>query len=156
VVGVTPRQYADAHRSGRVRAELRAGRSVTDAIYGAGFNSSSRFYERSAERLGMTPTEYRSGGKGVAVQYAITTCPLGLVLVAGTSRGICAVRFGDERTALERELHRDFSNASIKPAEHALAGWVKAIVAHIERPAGRIDLPLDIRGTAFQQRVWQT
>ena len=155
VIGVTPRQYAAAHRTGRVRSELRARRSVTEAVYGAGFNSSSRFYERSSETLGMTPGQYRGGGRGVAIQYAVAASPLGLVLVAGTARGICSVRFGNERSALERQLREDFPGASIEQADRAFEGWVNAIVDHLDHPAGRIELPLDIRGTAFQQRVWQ-
>ena len=155
VVGVTPRQYAAARRTGRVRSELRARGSVTEAIYGAGFNSNSRFYERSPETLGMTPSEYRGGGNGVAIRYAITSCPLGLVLVAGTARGICSVRFGDVRVKLERELRQDFPKAVFEKPDRAFDAWVTAIVEHVKHPAGRIDLPLDIRGTAFQQRVWQ-
>src|SRR5437762_4445795 len=144
VIGVTPRQYAAAHRTGRVRSELRARRSVTDAIYSAGFNSSSRFYERSADTLGMTPREYRSGGKGVPIQYAIAASPLGLVLVAGTARGICSVRFGSGRTALERQLRQDFPEASIDKADQDFNAWVSELVDHLEHPAGRIDLPHDI------------
>jgi len=155
VVGVTPRQYAAAHRTGRVRSELRARPSITDAIYSAGFNSSSRFYERSADTLGMTPGEYRSGGKGVPIRYAIAACPLGLVLVAGTARGVCSVCFGNGRTTLERQLRQDFPEASIEKADRAFDAWVGEIVGHLKHPAGRLDLPLDIRGTAFQQRVWQ-
>ena len=155
VVGVTPRQYAAARRTGRVRSELRERRSVTEAIYRAGFNSSSRFYERSSDTLGMTPREYRSGGNGVAIRYAVAASPLGLVLVAGTARGICSVRFGDEPAALQRELRQDFPGASIEKADRAFKGWVNAIVHHLEHPAGVMDLPVDIRGTAFQQRVWQ-
>src|SRR5437867_3540033 len=155
VIGLTPRQYAAAHRTGRVRSELRARRSVTEAIYGAGFNSSSRFYERSSETMGMTPRQYRNGGRGVAMRYAVAASPLGLVLVAGTARGICSVRFGNERSALERQLREDFPGASIEQADRAFEGWVNAIVDHLDHPAGRIELPLDIRGTAFQQRVWQ-
>ena len=155
MVGATPRQYAAAQRIGRVRSELRARTSVTEAIYGAGFNSSSRFYERSADTLGMKPREFRSGGQGVAIRHAVAACPLGLVLVAGTVRGICSVRFGDERATLERELRQEFSKASFEKSDRAFDAWVKAVVDHIKHPAGRIELPLDIRGTAFQQRVWQ-
>src|SRR5207247_10238427 len=114
-----------------------------------------RFYERSSETLGMTPRQYRSGGRGVAMRYAVAASPLGLVLVAGTARGICSVRFGNERSALERQLREDFPGASIAKADRAFEGWVNAIVDHLEHPAGRIELPLDIRGTAIQQRVWQ-
>jgi AraC family transcriptional regulator of adaptative response/methylated-DNA-[protein]-cysteine methyltransferase len=155
VVGVTARQYAAAYRTGRVRSELRARPSVTEAIYSAGFSSSSRFYERSSDSLGMTPREFRSGGPGVPIRYAVAACPLGLVLIAGTARGICAVRFGHERATLERELRQDFPKATLAKADRAFDDWVKAVVQLIQQPSGRIDLPLDIRGTAFQQRVWQ-
>ena len=154
-VGLTPRQYAAAHRTRRVRSELRAQRSVTEAIYRAGFNSSSRFYERSSETLGMTPRQYQGGGRGVVVRYAIARCALGRVLVAGTARGICAVRFGDGPATLERELRQDFPKAAIARADGPFKAWVNTLVEHLRHPAGRIDLPLDIRGTAFQQRVWQ-
>ncbi|HEY2951482.1 MAG TPA: bifunctional DNA-binding transcriptional regulator/O6-methylguanine-DNA methyltransferase Ada [Verrucomicrobiae bacterium] len=155
LAGVTPRQYAAARRTGRVRSQLRTRPSVTEAIYGAGFSSSSRFYERSSDTLGMTPREYRSGGLGVPIRYAVAACPFGLVLVAGTARGICAVRFGNERATLERELRQDFPQATLAKGDKAFVDWVKTMVQLIKQPAGRIDLPLDIRGTAFQQRVWQ-
>ena len=154
-VGLTPKQYAMAQRAKRVRSSLRARRSVTEAIYEAGFNSNSRFYERSGETLGMTPSEYRSGGRDVPIRYAIAACSLGLVLVAGTARGICAVRLGDDRAALERELREDFPNASIERGDRSFKAWIDAILAHLKQPANPLDLPLDIRATAFQQRVWQ-
>jgi AraC family transcriptional regulator of adaptative response/methylated-DNA-[protein]-cysteine methyltransferase len=164
-VGVTPRQYAAAHRAERVQAGLRAAEgsgstasgTITRAIYGAGFGSSGRFYERAPELLGMTPGQYRGGGPGVAIRYAIAPCTLGLVLVAGTARGLCAVRLGDDRGTLEAEFRRDFSQAAIElDGDGALDAWVRAVVARIEQPAQSADpLPLDIRGTAFQQRVWQ-
>jgi AraC family transcriptional regulator of adaptative response/methylated-DNA-[protein]-cysteine methyltransferase len=154
-LGVTPRQYAAAIRTGRARSKLRGRTSVTEAIYGAGFGSSSRFYERSSDSLGMKPREYQSGGPGVAIQYAVAPCPLGLVLVAGTGRGLCSVCFDHDRSALERDLRRDFPQASIEKAGPEFESWVKAVVDQIKRPAARLDLPLDIRGTAFQQRVWQ-
>jgi AraC family transcriptional regulator of adaptative response/methylated-DNA-[protein]-cysteine methyltransferase len=155
LVGVTPRQYAAADRSRRVQAGLRVSASVTEAIYDAGYNSSSRFYERAAETLGMTPSEYRSGGEAIAIRYAIVPSPLGLLLVAGTARGICAIRFGETSAALEAELRAEFPRAGIAPGEGDFAAWVKTLVAWLERPAGTVDLPLDVRGTAFQQRVWQ-
>ncbi len=154
-IGLTPRQYAAAHRARRLRSELRTGQSVTEAIYGAGFNSNSRFYERSAETLGMTPRQYQNGGQDVLIRYAIALCPLGLVLVAGTVRGICAVSFGEDRAALERHLKQTFPQASIDKGDSTFNSWVKAVVELIRNPARTIDLPLDIRGTAFQHRVWQ-
>ncbi len=156
IVGVTPRQYAMAHRTQRLRSELRQRPSVIAAIYEAGFNSNSRFYEHSSETLGMTPREYRSGGKGITIQYAIAPCPLGLVMVAGTARGICSVSFGAERSALEQQLRQDFPAATLAPPDPAFTAWVETIVNHLKQPSGIIEhLPLDIRGTAFQQRVWQ-
>jgi AraC family transcriptional regulator of adaptative response/methylated-DNA-[protein]-cysteine methyltransferase len=154
-VGVTPRQYAAARRSNRVKSELRSNRSVTEAIYGAGFGSSSRFYERSATTLGMTPSQFRDHGSGVTIRYSIHKCSLGFVLIAGTGKGICAIRFDDDSAVLERELRRDFSQASIEKGTGAFQDWVQAIVRQIEKPGTEIKLPLDIRGTAFQQRVWQ-
>jgi AraC family transcriptional regulator, regulatory protein of adaptative response / methylated-DNA-[protein]-cysteine methyltransferase len=155
VVGVTPQQYAAMSRAGRLKSELRGRGSVTDAIYGAGFNSSSRFYERSSDTLGMTPREYRNGGQEVTIRYAVADCALGLVLVAGTARGICSVRFGDRQASLEQELHQDFPRASIEKGDDDFDRWVRAILDHIEEPGHSINLPLDIQGTAFQQRVWQ-
>jgi len=155
VVGVTPREYGVALKTGRARTELRARNTVTEAIYGAGYGSSSRFYERANETLGMTPREFRQGGGGVTLRFAIERSQLGLVLVAGTARGICAVQFGDDRAVLERGLRREFPRARVENAGRDFNSWVKAVVAHIEAPARRIELPLDIRGTAFQHRVWQ-
>ena len=154
VVGVTPREFAAAQRDGRARTELRARATVTEAIYGAGFNSSGRFYEHSTEKLGMQPGEFRRGGGGVTIRHAIAPCPLGLVLVAGTARGICAVSFGASRAELRRTLAQDFPHARIEPGGRDFNAWVKAIVKQIQQPATRLDVPLDIRGTAFQQRVW--
>ena len=154
-VGVTPGQYASQHRAGRVRSELRNGESVTDAIYGAGFNSSSRFYENSPETLGMTPCQFRDGGAGVAIQYAVAECSLGLVLVAGTARGICSVRFGDDAPSLVNELHASFPRASVAKAGPDFNGWLNAVVHGIDHSAAPVDLPLDIQGTAFQTRIWK-
>ncbi|MEO5713888.1 MAG: bifunctional DNA-binding transcriptional regulator/O6-methylguanine-DNA methyltransferase Ada [Luteolibacter sp.] len=155
VTGVTPGKYSAAHRSQKVRESLLKTPSVTAAIYSAGFNSSSRFYENAAETLGMSPAEYRRGGQGVVIRHAITPCPLGLVLVAGTARGICRVSFGYERDLLEREVRDAFSNAIFEKPDKPFTAWVKNLVAHLKRPSENLDLPLDIRCTAFQQRVWQ-
>ena len=155
ITGVTPGKYATAHRSKMVRETLLTKSSVTAAIYDAGFQSSSRFYENSAETLGMSPTEYQRGGKGVTIRYAITPCPLGIVLVAGTARGICRVSFGYDRESLEREVRGIFSQATFEKPDKTFTAWVKNLVAHLKRPGEKLDLPLDIRCTAFQQRVWQ-
>jgi AraC family transcriptional regulator of adaptative response/methylated-DNA-[protein]-cysteine methyltransferase len=159
LTGLTPRQYASGCRTGKVKAELRSAPSVTDAMYGAGYSSSGRFYEQASGLLGMRPGEYREGGRGVLIRYAVAPCALGLVLVAGTERGICSVRFADERAQLERELRQDFPKAILEAADGQVGEWVAAIVADIDGPGRGLDsieLPLDIAGTAFQQRVWQT
>ena len=155
ITGVTSGKYAAAGRSEKVRTALRKNSSVTDAIYDAGFNSSSRFYENSGEILGMSPVEYQRGGQGVTIRHAITPCPLGLVLVAGTARGICRVSFGYDRASLENEIRESFPNATLAKPDKTFTAWVKNLVTHLKRPSGKLDLPLDIRCTAFQQRVWQ-
>jgi AraC family transcriptional regulator of adaptative response/methylated-DNA-[protein]-cysteine methyltransferase len=153
-VGVTPRQYAAARRAARVQQRLRAGGSITAAMYGAGFNASSRFYAQSSAILGMTPRQYRAAGAGVAIRYAMARCRLGLALVAVTPRGVCALHLGDDEAELLRELRGGFPRAEIAPADPAAGAWIAAVIAHLDHPARGLDLPLDIRGTAFQQRVW--
>jgi AraC family transcriptional regulator of adaptative response/methylated-DNA-[protein]-cysteine methyltransferase len=153
--GVTPREYADRHRAERVRSELRAGASVTSALYDAGFNSSSRFYEKAPGMLGMTPLQFRRGGTGVAIRYSFGRSSLGLVMIAATDRGICSVRFGDSEAALTEELSANFPGAQIAPAEATFESRTRAVIEHIDNPRAGHDLPLDIRGTAFQMRVWQ-
>jgi len=155
VTGVTPRQYGEKQRAERVRSELRGGGSVTNAIYDAGFNSSSRFYEKASEMLGMTAGQFRGGGRGVKIQYAVGRSSLGLVMIAGTSRGICSVRFGESEAALIEELRGSFPAATIKAGGDDFGAWAIAVVKRIDDPRSALDLPLDIRGTAFQQRVWQ-
>ncbi len=153
--GVTPRQYAVAHRARRVSDELARKGSVTAAIYDGGFNSSSRFYEKAKGMLGMTPTTYKKGGKGEAIRYGIARCSLGLLLVAATEKGICSIRFGDSEPELLDELNRRFPQAQIGSSDKAFQAIVAATVAYVEQPKDRFNLPLDIQGTAFQQRVWQ-
>lgn len=155
VTGVTPRQYAEKQRAERVRTQLRGGSSVTGAIYDSGFNSSSRFYEKSKDMLGMTPVQFRGGGTGVAIRFTVARSSLGLVLIAATLRGICSVRFGESEAALAEELCTSFPNARIEPADDDFAADVRAVISAIDHPGAAPDLPLDIRGTAFQQRVWQ-
>jgi AraC family transcriptional regulator of adaptative response/methylated-DNA-[protein]-cysteine methyltransferase len=155
ITGLTPRQYAEKQRAERVRSELRSGASVTTAIYGAGFNSSSRFYEKSAQILGMTPGQFRGGGAGVSIRFAIRRTSLGLIVIAATERGICSVRFGESEEALLQELRAAFPLASISPAGKDLEAWTRAVIEYIDDPRVDPNLPLDIRGTAFQQRVWQ-
>ena len=157
-VGVTPRAYADAHRQRRVRAGLGAGRGVTEAFYDAGFNSSGRFYEAADGMLGMRPSAYRAGGAGEAIRYAVGRCSLGRVLVATAGRGVCAILLGDDPAALADDLRARFPRAAIAPADDSFAGVVAQVVQLVDDPAGaagHAPLPLDIRGTAFQRRVWE-
>jgi AraC family transcriptional regulator of adaptative response/methylated-DNA-[protein]-cysteine methyltransferase len=155
VTGVTPRQYAERWRAERVQTELRAGSSVTEAIYDAGFQSSSRFYAKAPGILGMTPGQFRGGGSGVAIRYVMGQSSLGLVLIASTEKGICSVRFGESEAALVEELAEDFPYASIERAGPKFQASADAVLRFIDEPRDRFELPLDIRGTAFQQRVWQ-
>jgi AraC family transcriptional regulator of adaptative response/methylated-DNA-[protein]-cysteine methyltransferase len=154
-LGVTPKAYAAAHRMGRARDGLRQSATVTEAIYDAGFNASSRFYEAAPSMLGMTPTAYRAGGRDEAISFAIRPCTLGQLLVAATGKGLCAIRFGDDAVALEAELRALFPRARLIGADAGFEAWIAAVVAFVEEPRRGLDLPLDIRGTAFQQRVWQ-
>jgi AraC family transcriptional regulator of adaptative response/methylated-DNA-[protein]-cysteine methyltransferase len=154
VTGVTPKAYADAHRGKRVRAELAQGGSVTEAIYGAGFNSSGRFYAAAPGLLGMTPTQFRSGGSGNVIRFAVGECSLGSILVAATDKGVCAIELGDDPDALVRDLHDFFPNARLVGGDAAFEELVARVVGFVEMPAQGFELPLDIRGTSFQQQVW--
>jgi AraC family transcriptional regulator of adaptative response/methylated-DNA-[protein]-cysteine methyltransferase len=153
--GVTPKEYAAAHRARRARAALERGRSVTDAIYEAGFASSGRFYEASDRMLGMTPTQYRAGGAATEIHFAVGACSLGLALVARSARGVCAILFGDDREALRAELASRFPRARLVAGDRDFAAVVARVVACVETPRLGLDLPLDVRGTAFQHRVWR-
>ncbi len=155
VTGVTPKAYAAAHRARRVRGELRTAGTVTEAIYGAGYRSSARFYERSNAMLGMTPTKYRAGGTDLEIRFAIGQCSLGAILVAATQRGVCAILLGDDPTALAHDLEQRFPRAQLVGADPAFEELVAQVVGLVEQPRLGTKLPLDIRGTAFQQRVWQ-
>ena len=155
VTGVTPRAFAAAHRAERSRRELGRGASVTKAIYAAGYSSAGQFYAEADARLGMRPKRYRARGAGEVIRFAVGESSLGVVLVAATDRGLCAVLLGDSAQSLERDLRRQFARAQCEPAARAYAKTVAAVVARIEEPAASLDLPVDIRGTAFQQRVWQ-
>ncbi len=155
VTGLTPRAYAAAHRAGRVRGALARGATVTDAIYGAGYGSSGRFYETSNAVLGMTPSAYRAGGAGMELRFAVGACSLGSILVAQSSRGICAILLGDDPRALTRELQDRFPRARLIGGDKAYEKLVARVVGFVEAPGRGLDLPLDVRGTAFQQRVWQ-
>lgn len=153
--GVTPKQYAGAHRSSRVRRELERGASVTEAMFDAGYNASSRFYENANQRLGMTPSRYRAGGANSEIRFAIGECSLGSVLVAQSDLGVCAILLGDDPDLLVRDLQDRFRKARLIGADHDYEQGVARVVGLIEMPKIGLDLPLDIRGTAFQQRVWQ-
>ncbi len=155
IIGLTPRQYAAQARTRQFKAHLRTGQPVTSALYEAGYGSSSRLYETAARDLGMTPGEYLKGGNAMKIQYTVVDAPLvGRLLVAGTGRGICAVTFGDEETGLEQALAREFPSAVLERNSESLAHWVSAIVSHLAGQLPHLDLPLDVRATAFQLRVW--
>ncbi|WP_207207822.1 bifunctional DNA-binding transcriptional regulator/O6-methylguanine-DNA methyltransferase Ada [Methylibium sp. Pch-M] len=156
VTGLTPRAYATAHRARRLREALgRSGGTVTDAIYDAGFNSGGRYYETADGVLGMTATRYRAGGAGTAIRFAIGQCSLGAILVAQSERGICAILLGDDPDALAHDLQDRFPQARLIGGEADFEDWVARVVGFVEAPGLGLDLPLDVRGTAFQQRVWQ-
>ena len=154
IVGVTPKQYAAEKRPDRVRVQLQEGATVTDAIYNAGFESSSRFYETSTSSLGMKPKEYRSGGPGVSIRYAVVQSYLGWVLVAATDRGICRIEFGDAPKALRARLKTSFPQAELQANDPNFQKLLVQVLGFLEKPEQGLGLPLDIQGTAFQRRVW--
>ena len=155
VTGLTPRDYAAAQRAARVREGLANGRSVTEAIYDAGFNSSGRFYEKSTEMLGMTPTHYRDGGRNEDIRFAIGQSSLGAILVASSARGVVSILIGEDPNALARDLQDRFPRARLIGGDPDYEKLVAEVVGLVEAPAVGLDLPLDVRGTAFQQRVWR-
>jgi AraC family transcriptional regulator of adaptative response/methylated-DNA-[protein]-cysteine methyltransferase len=156
VLGVSPKQYADGQRVERLRAELRDGRDVTGALYTAGYGSSSRLYEQSDARLGMTPASYGKGGAGAVIVFTVVPSPLGALVVATTERGICWIALGAESVALEDRLRAEFPAAvAIARDDAALAPVVHEVLRRIDGEVPRAELPLDVRGTAFQLRVWQ-
>lgn len=155
VTGLTPKAYANAHRANRLRSGLDSAATVTAAIYDAGFNSNSRFYETSAQVLGMTPTNYRAGGMNAEIHFAVGQSSLGAILVAQSARGVCAILMGEDPDRLTRDLQDKFPRANLIGADHAFEQLVAQVVGFIEAPGLGLDLPLDVQGTAFQQRVWQ-
>jgi len=155
VTGLTPKGYATAHRSRKVRERLTDGGSVTDALYDAGFNSNSRFYEAADQLLGMTPSDYRAAGQNNDIRFAVGQCSLGAILVAQSARGVCAILLGDDPHQLVCDLQDKFRRANLIGADHAFEQLIAKVVGFIEAPALGLDLPLDVRGTAFQERVWQ-
>jgi AraC family transcriptional regulator of adaptative response/methylated-DNA-[protein]-cysteine methyltransferase len=154
ITGVTPKDYAVAHRADKVREELARSATVTEAIYDAGFNSNGRFYEKSGEMLGMTPTDYRAGGVNAAIRFAVGECSLGSILVASSEKGVCAILLGDDPDTLVHDLQDRFPRARLIGGDADFEGLVARVVGFIEAPGIGLDLPLDVRGTAFQQRVW--
>ena len=155
VTGLTPKAYAAAHRTRRVREELARSDTMTEAIYGAGFNSSGCFYAHSSAVLGMTPSDFRAGGAGATIRFAAGECSLGSILVAASDKGVCAILLGDDPDALAHDLQDRFPKAKLLGADAAFERWVATVVGFVEAPRLGLDLPLDVRGTAFQQRVWQ-
>lgn len=156
ITGLTPKQWGAAHRTRKVRAGLfEDPRRLTDTILDAGFNSNSRFYETSNEVLGMTPTTYRNGGKDAEIHFAVGQCSLGAILVARSPKGICAISLGNDPGALVRDLQDRFPEANLVGGDAGFETLVARVVGFVEAPQIGLDLPLDIRGTAFQERVWQ-
>jgi len=150
-LGVSPAAYARALRARRAEAHLKEDKSVTEAIYDAGYSAPSRFYADASERIGMTPSAWRDGGRGETIRFVVADSPLGPLLVAATPKGICRLTFDED----ERALKRRFPNADIRPDDGTIAEWVDAALVAIERPAAAPELPIDVRGTAFQEAVWQ-
>jgi AraC family transcriptional regulator, regulatory protein of adaptative response / methylated-DNA-[protein]-cysteine methyltransferase len=153
--GLTPKAYADAHRADRVRKALPSSKTITAAIYDAGFNSNGRFYASSAQVLGMTPGRYRAGGERIQIRFAIGECSLGSILVAATDKGVCAILMGNDPDALVRQLQDRFAKAEFIGGDAKFETLVAKVVGFVEQPRLGLDLPLDVRGTAFQQRVWR-
>ena len=153
--GLSPKAYATAHRAKKVRAALSRSASVTNAIYQAGYNSTAHFYANSNKTLGMTPRNFRKGGADATIRFAVGQCSLGSILVAASDKGVCAIFLGDNPDALARELQDRFPNAQLIGDDKAFEQLVAQVVGLVENPHQGVHLPLDIRGTAFQQKVWQ-
>jgi len=155
LMGISPRQYADAKRLGVLKTQLRKGDDVTTALYEAGYGSSSRLYERANGQLGMTPATYRRGGVGMQIGYTIVDSPLGRLLVAATKRGISALYLGDSDAKIESALRHEYPNAEINRDQNEMGNWVRTILKHLRGLEPRLDLPVDVQATAFQRRVWE-
>lgn len=155
ITGLTPKAYAQAHRAERMRKELPKRKTVTEAIYGAGFNSNGRFYAESSQMLGMTPMNFRRGGTGEVIRFAIGECSLGSILVAASEKGVCAISLGDNPNQLIKELQDSFCKAQLIGGDKSFERVVARVVGFVEAPRLGLDLPLDVRGTAFQRRVWK-
>ena len=155
VMGISPREYADSQRMQRLKSRLKKGDDVTTALYDAGFGSSSRLYERAPSHLGMTPATYRQGGAGMSIQYTVVDSPLGRLLVGATERGISAVYLGEKDARLESALRKEYPGAAIVENKNGMKQWVGSILKHLRGHEPNLDLPTDVRATAFQRRVWQ-
>jgi AraC family transcriptional regulator of adaptative response/methylated-DNA-[protein]-cysteine methyltransferase len=155
VVGISPRAFAEACRLGQVKTALKKGERVTPAIYDAGYGSSSRLYERAGTALGMTPATYRKGAPGVEIDFTIADSPLGRLLLAATMRGVCRVMIGDHDRALEKDLREEYPAATVRRNDGILSAQVRALLDHLRGTSPHVDLPLDVRATAFQWRVWR-
>jgi AraC family transcriptional regulator, regulatory protein of adaptative response / methylated-DNA-[protein]-cysteine methyltransferase len=153
--GLTPRQYAEECRLSTVKKELRSGRDVTGAMYDAGYSSSSRLYERSSQKLGMTPATYAKGGAGEIINYAYFKSPLGLLLVAGTEKGLCFLQFGESKDELISALRAEFGAARIEENKNSVSPWIDKLADYFAGKAPDLSLPVDLRGTDFQQAVWR-
>ena len=153
-LGISPREYQQAQRAGKFKQALQSESRITDAIYEAGYSSSSRAYENSNQHLGMTPTAFRRRGEGVRISYTIVSSELGKLLIATTSKGVCAVSFGESDRKLEQNLRREFNAADISREDNELKGIVQTVQTLLTQPTSAATIPLDIQGTAFQQRVW--
>jgi AraC family transcriptional regulator of adaptative response/methylated-DNA-[protein]-cysteine methyltransferase len=155
VVGISPRAFAEACRLGQVKTALKKGERVTPAIYDAGYGSSSRLYERAGTALGMTPATYRKGAPGVEIDFTIADSPLGRLLLAATTRGVCRVMIGDNDRVLERDLRHEYPAATVRRNDGILSAQVRTLLEHLRGKSPHVDLPLDVRATAFQWRVWR-
>lgn len=156
LVGVSPKRYAEARRIEKFKKDVRGGSEIVTAMYEAGFGSSSRLYEKAADHLGMTPAEYKKGGReGMKIIYAAAECDLGLLLVGRTPKGLCYVALGDDKTTLEHNLKSEFGNAEIIEDSGGLKDYLNSILEYLDGRSRSIDLPLDIRATVFQTQVWE-
>lgn len=155
IVGITPKAYATAHRTRKVRKGLTRNSQITETIYDSGYNSNGRFYAKSTEMLGMLPQEFKKGGPGTEIRFAVGECSLGSILVAASDKGICAISLGNDPDQLTRDLQDQFPKARLIGGDPSFEQKISRVVGFVENPQTGLDLPLDIRGTAFQQRVWQ-
>lgn len=156
VTGLTPKAYASAVRADRVQSQLAGGARVTEAIYAGGFESASPFYANARQQIGMPPRSFRAGGRGETIRFAVAHCALGALLVAASDQGVCSILLDDDPQALVQALQQRFPRAELVGADAGFEQWVAQIIGFIQAPGIGLDLPLDLRGTAFQRRVWQT